>query len=338
MTTIPSLPLPRAAAGLALALALGEPAHAGEGVIEINAARALAGGITTGDAPGFPVTLSQPGAYRLTSDLVVGRGGGGGTANTTILLVTADFVDIDLNGFGLRGPASCSGVPASCAGTGTGRGVDASGNAGAAIHDGTVEGLGSNGIFAGSDAQVWNLVARGNGGNGVFVGNGGVARNVVASGNGGGGIVGGANVLVHDSTASANANAGIFVQAGSRIRDVTSTSNGADGIAASSNSVITGCTSRSNEGDGIQVAARAVIRECTVSTNDGAGIRATGNENVLQASVVGGNDQASLDGGIRYEATFVGCSAQPVEPVINGAALSTNGSSPTGLLACIVGP
>ena len=45
--------------------------HAADGKIEINQAKALAGGVTATDAPGFPVTIDQSGSYLLTSDLTV---------------------------------------------------------------------------------------------------------------------------------------------------------------------------------------------------------------------------------------------------------------------------
>jgi hypothetical protein len=45
------------------------PGAAVDGVIEINQSRALAGGVTPGDAPGFPVTISARGSYRLTGNL-----------------------------------------------------------------------------------------------------------------------------------------------------------------------------------------------------------------------------------------------------------------------------
>ena len=51
-------------------LASPAPALAVDGVIEINQARALAGGVTPGDTAGFPVSLNDSGSYRLTSDLV----------------------------------------------------------------------------------------------------------------------------------------------------------------------------------------------------------------------------------------------------------------------------
>ena len=55
---------------IALCLLLLPPgAHAADGVIEINQASALVGGVSAGDTPGFPVTLAA-GSYLLTSDLV----------------------------------------------------------------------------------------------------------------------------------------------------------------------------------------------------------------------------------------------------------------------------
>ena len=44
-------------------------AGAVDGVVEINQASALAGGITACDTPGFPVSICTSGAYRLTSNL-----------------------------------------------------------------------------------------------------------------------------------------------------------------------------------------------------------------------------------------------------------------------------
>ena len=56
-----------------VACALAADARAGDdGAIEINAVRAAAGGINgsvISDPPGFPVLITQPGSYRLTSNL-----------------------------------------------------------------------------------------------------------------------------------------------------------------------------------------------------------------------------------------------------------------------------
>src|SRR5437660_11740367 len=81
------------------------PAYAVDGVVLINQSAALAGNVTPGDAPGFPVTISAAGSYRLSGNLTVND------ANTTAIQITADNVAIDLNGFSIIGPTVCSGSP-----------------------------------------------------------------------------------------------------------------------------------------------------------------------------------------------------------------------------------
>lgn len=66
------------------------------GVVLITQADALAGGVTPGDAPGFPITLSVTGSYRFASSLLV---------NTAVdgIQVTAPEVTIDFAGFRMAG-------------------------------------------------------------------------------------------------------------------------------------------------------------------------------------------------------------------------------------------
>ena len=63
----------KAALGLLIvsALLVSVPAFAVDGVVLIDQNHALAGNVTPGDTPGFPVTISQPGSYRLTGNLIV---------------------------------------------------------------------------------------------------------------------------------------------------------------------------------------------------------------------------------------------------------------------------
>src|SRR5690348_7192989 len=89
-------------------LALPYAASAADGVILIDQAAALAGSVTPGDAPGFPVTLSQPGSYRLSGNLTVPD------ADTTAIQITADSVTLDLNGFTIAGPGGCTIRPTAC--------------------------------------------------------------------------------------------------------------------------------------------------------------------------------------------------------------------------------
>lgn len=76
--------------------------QAGDGVIEINHARALQGGISNVDAPGYPVTLNSGGSYILTSDLIP-RDDLGAIEITN----SRETASIDLNGFMINGLSTC---------------------------------------------------------------------------------------------------------------------------------------------------------------------------------------------------------------------------------------
>jgi len=78
-------------------------AVAGEGVIEINQALAMEGGVTSGDAPGFPVTVNEPGSYALTGNLNV-------TADVGAIEIRANRVSLDLRGFQVAGSGGGSDV------------------------------------------------------------------------------------------------------------------------------------------------------------------------------------------------------------------------------------
>ena len=81
-------------------------AHAADGVYEINQDCAVVG-CFAGDTPGFPVTISQPGRYVLTSNLVAS----GAVSSVQMIDGGASFVDLDLNGFTLEGGQTCTGTP-----------------------------------------------------------------------------------------------------------------------------------------------------------------------------------------------------------------------------------
>jgi len=65
-----------------------------DGVVLIDQNKALAGNVTPGDTAGFPVTISQPGSYRLSSNLTVPSG-------QSAITITVPNVTIDLNGFSI---------------------------------------------------------------------------------------------------------------------------------------------------------------------------------------------------------------------------------------------
>jgi hypothetical protein len=133
----------------ALAIAAGAQAQ----VITIDQAKALAGNVTPGDGPGFPVTLSQPGSYRLTSNLVVADMAASG------IVISSPGVTLDLGGFELRGPNVCSGQawvtactadPLAATARGSGVLVDlpAGSPTSVAIGNGTLRGFASYGVRA----------------------------------------------------------------------------------------------------------------------------------------------------------------------------------------------
>src|SRR5215469_7030816 len=55
---------------------------------------------------GFPYTITQPGSYKLTSNLTMPTG----STNTDCIDIAADDVLLDLNGFAILGAPSCNGV------------------------------------------------------------------------------------------------------------------------------------------------------------------------------------------------------------------------------------
>lgn len=121
--------------------------HAAGGAFEINQ-DCIAVGCFAGDSAGFPLSITQPGSYVLTSDIVV-------PAGTNIAIsINASPVDLDLNHHAIDGGGSCSGIPvSSCtAGNGTTGISSYSGGHGVAqlhIHDGTIRGF-TNGAFSGA--------------------------------------------------------------------------------------------------------------------------------------------------------------------------------------------
>src|SRR4051794_31600963 len=91
-----------------------------------------------GDDPGFPVTISQSGSYRLTSNLTVTD------LNTTAIRITTNSVTLDLNGFSIFGPVVCAKNPTICPTPGTGTGIQSAEpglTRGVRIFNGTVRGM-----------------------------------------------------------------------------------------------------------------------------------------------------------------------------------------------------
>ena len=182
-----------------------------EGVVEINQACASGTGCFPGDTAGFPVQITGAAGrnYRLTSDLTVT------SANTTAIEMsgsTQGFV-IDLGGFSLRGPVTCSGAPLACSTSGTGVGVGRALGATAAgitVRNGTISGFGSSGVslLLADECVLENLVVRENAATGVLVGASSRVSGIAAIQNLGTGIETGTGSLIESCTARENGSRG----------------------------------------------------------------------------------------------------------------------------------
>jgi hypothetical protein len=221
---------------LAALLGIAAPAAAQKA---INQAKAVNGGVTPGDAPGFPVTISTPGSYQLTGNLTVAD------ADTPAIHITAPSVTLDLNGFRIDGPSA----PGSGAGIFSGQFE----GGGSAIVNGSVAEFGSGGIFLLSNSnRVENVRVIGNGGRGIFVGE---------------------NSVVAGCLAKFNGHTGITITSGT-VTGNTSESNLVYGISASAATVVNNSV-RQNGSHGMWLANSGYAHN-VLSENNAGGAQVTG--------------------------------------------------------------
>ena len=198
-----------------MALVLARPALAVDGVIEINQARATAGNITPGDAPGFPVFINVPGSYRLTSNLSVAAG-------FNAIIVNVDDVTIDLNGFNISG-----GGGAIADGVGFGAQQNAE------VRNGTIRGFSRYGVFASGFSNGISLIGLRLIGNAIsgaeLQGLGNLVDRCTARNNLGVGIRALGGSLVINSVARGNTGVGLYLdQNGGYGSNVLTGNNGGD--------------------------------------------------------------------------------------------------------------
>jgi parallel beta helix pectate lyase-like protein len=214
-------------------------AYAVDGVVLIDQNRALAGNVTPGDTPGFPVSITQPGSYKLSGNLTVPN------SSTSGIVISASNVTIDLGGFAILGPVVCPG--AGCTGflDGPGGITVAVANSGLVpqynitIRNGTIQGIGGSGIqLAGGGVRVEQIHARGNAVAGIRVVNSTsaagtcIVRQNTVENNGFQGIsIGGStvNALVVENAARNNSSSGIVLDNGRAVNNL-SVANGQVGL------------------------------------------------------------------------------------------------------------
>ncbi len=224
---------PQLTAQLILCTLLSSAALAVDGVLEINQACALNGGCFNGDTAGYPVTIdgSAGRSYKLTGDI-----GGDIGLTTNVIEISANDITINLAGFRIvcttDDPviAFCSDLDS---GSGSGIIVDDVGlRTGVEIRNGSVVGMGVNGLQLGPNSIVHNLrVSRCNA-SGILVSHGSIVSGNAVYNNGNVGIGAGNGATVSGNTAYDNGSSGIVVGSGTTVSDNTAYDNGSSGITA----------------------------------------------------------------------------------------------------------
>ena len=212
---------------VALALSNGL-AHA-QGYIEINQAVIDAQG-------GFPYTISEPGYYRFTGNVIKDATDG----TTAAIVIDASGVTLDLADFFLAGPGTCARNPSTgvvtCTGHVPGTGIQESGNSDITIKNGIVKGF-----FNGISTTAYNtLIDRLQVSQNAFVGvssigDSSVINQVSSQRNGANGIVVQNNSLVTLCNATQNDDYGILANLNSAVTRSFATGNRLGGMSLNSN-------------------------------------------------------------------------------------------------------
>lgn len=249
-------------------VALAVPAFGSDGVREINQACAESTGCVAGDTPGLPVTISQRGSYRLTGDLTTGD------QDARAIEVLADDVTIDLGGFSIVGPVTCTGAGASlsCSAAGGGDGIYAGASSHTTVLNGTIRGAGRDGLLLGDNCRVDGVTTQNNGRSGIAGGDFCIVRNSSARGNPQDGIVFGDSTAVENSVSAENTDNGVELGASSTALGVRASGNDV-GIRIGGASLAKNCVAEGNVNHGVSVNGPGSRVESCVTTDNNIGIK-----------------------------------------------------------------
>lgn len=225
---------------LLLVALLPAPALAVDGVVEINQASASGGGITPGDGPGFPITISETGSYRLTSNIQLN------SRSVSAIEITAGDVTLDLNGFAIRICAT------GLCGIGSQAAIQGGGQTGVTIRNGRISGAGGGGVNLGNRSRVEDLEVRNCGGRGIQVFDDSLVSRVIVTDSGSVGVAIGQRSILRDSTVSGSESTGVRFRGNPLIVN-TIISNNAGALAIELNDIF----------------ERGGYRECIITGNAG---------------------------------------------------------------------
>ena len=216
-------------------------AFAIDGTVLIDQTRALAGSVTPGDSPGFPVTISRPGSYRLSSNLNV-------PADAAGIVIFASGVTIDLNGFQMIGSGAGTGISALQA------------RRAVVVRNGSVTNFERGIDIKGMGSEVRDVIAFGNVSVALEIGPGALVSGNRAFGNGAGIRVESSSIVTGNAVLF-NAGFGLRVGDGSVIRGNSAVQNGL-GLEVGCPSALIGNTLYSNNGQDLQSG-----EPCTLADN-----------------------------------------------------------------------
>jgi len=212
---------------------------------------------------GYPVKITIPGSYQLQTNLVVLN------ANLSAILVTSANVTIDLNGFAIIG-GPLRGVSEN--GNGTGIGIDASNKSNIKVYNGTIRGMGGDGIRTGNGAIIESVRVLFNGGNGIYVNGSGTVSGNMATGNSYSGILVFGNGTVSGNMATGNGDSGILVFGNGTVSGNTATDNGGPGIDVIGSGTVSGNTVTGNGKHGIFLGVSAGYFNNVLDNNTGGDV------------------------------------------------------------------
>lgn len=279
-------------------------ANAATAASSVNAARTNWMAV---DALNF--TISQPGFFQLTKNLT--------TASSTAygIVINADNVTLDLNGFTLQGPKS---------GSQYGIKINAGRN-NITLRNGIVRGWGNHGIYKDSEygqdltmsavicdnvrsmdnlrdgfhfdfrsAMLTNCSATSNSGSGFSLTGGSQVVHCSALNNKVDGFIG-YQMQIGNCMAAGNGGRGMSVNFSSTVTDCVSSGNGLFGYDAGNGSLVKNCVADLNTSHGIQLAIGSTVSHCVCRSNGisngghGGGIFTQGNGNLIEDNNVSNN-------------------------------------------------
>lgn len=259
----------------------------------------------------LPITISQPGSYYLTGNLVGVPGQHGITIN-------GPRVSIDLMGFELRGvPGSLSGINMNPATS-------------PHIRNGSIVHWGQDGINGtnGGGGMIEDLRVFYNGRYGISFNSGSHIRKCIAGANGDVGIATSNDVEIDDCVSNGNGSHGIAAGTGSNIRRCLAVQNTASGITGGGvdGLNIVECNAEYNRGGGIATIGRTMVLHCVSRFNTNSGI-AVGPASTVTACNLNDNGEHGIIAG--HGSTISGntCSSNRMDGIQTGAGSTIMGNA-----------